>query len=72
MSKRKTRKVLQQNNLPTKLPLWQTAVAFLLMERFNAPEWLWGVFGFFFFIVWCTNIYSLVTQENVDLLNNDD
>lgn len=71
MSNKKVKKVLKANNLPTRLPLWSTATWFLLMERFNAPQWLWGALGFFFFIGWCVAIYLLATEEKVDLLKND-
>jgi len=50
MSKNNVKKVLKPNNLPTRLPVWSTATSFLLLERFDAPQWLWGALGFFFLL----------------------
>lgn len=67
-----SKRVIANNNLPTRLPLWSTATWFLLMERFNAPQWLWGSLGFFFLLAWGAAIYGVVTEEKVDLLKSDE
>ena len=72
MSKFKAKKVLANNNLPTRLPLWSTITCWLALEHWNAPQWLYGTMGLFFLIGWIACIVGLVTEEKVDLLKNDD
>jgi hypothetical protein len=67
----KTKKVLKQSNLPSKLPIGQTLLTILALDYWNAPQWLWGAFGLLFVIAWVGSIYSLCTEKGVDLLEND-
>lgn len=67
----KPKKVVAFKNLPSRLPLWQTLTWFLTMERFNAPQWLWGCLGLLFVFFWCESIYGICTQEKVDILNGE-
>jgi len=61
-------KVLKRSNLPTRLPLWQSVVCLLALEHWNAPEWLYGVAGFLFLLLWIASIVTLIKEEQVDLL----
>lgn len=60
-------KKISYRNIPSKPPIWNTLVCFLVMERFNAPEWLWGVLGFIFAIAWVASIYGIIMEEAVDI-----
>ena len=40
----KNRKVLKSENLKPKSPLGAIALGYLIIEKFNVPEWLWGAF----------------------------
>jgi len=64
-------KVLKRSNLPTRLPLWQSVTCLLALEHWNAPEWLYGVAGFFFLLIWIAGIVLLVKEQEVDLLKNN-
>lgn len=63
-------KVLKRSNLPTRLPLWQSVTCLLALEHWNAPEWLYGVAGFFFLLLWIASIVTLIKEEQVDLLES--
>jgi uncharacterized membrane protein len=63
-------KVLKRNNLPTKLPFLSTALIITLLDYWDAPEWLWGVMCFLLIITWIVCIYEVITQKEIDLLNN--
>lgn len=67
----KKRKVLNGNNLPSRLPIPGTALWITVLHYWKAPEWLWGVFGIVFLILWGWAIYATCTEERIDLLNND-
>jgi hypothetical protein len=40
-----SRRALATKNAPRKIPLVFWAVVGLVMDRFNAPGWAWGVVG---------------------------
>lgn len=48
----KTRYTITSNNLPVKMPFWQTITALLALDRCHAPEWLYGVLAVVFAIWW--------------------
>ena len=62
-----SKRYLDNNNHAPSLPfmpmLW-TAAAFKI---FNAPEWLWGVFGVVWFFAFVVAIYKIVAYEKVEL-----
>lgn len=64
-------KVLKRNNLPTRLPLWQSITCLLALEHWNAPEWMYGVMGLLFLSLWIASIIMLAKEEGVDLLKNN-
>jgi hypothetical protein len=63
-------KVIDTSNFPSRLPIFQTLTTWLALDRFNAPQWLWGAMGLLFTIIWIVSIIGMVVQEKVDLLGN--
>lgn len=61
------RKALDRKNLPCSLPTSSTAIAWLLLDRFSAPGWLWGVSLTLLAILWIASIYDVFTCEKVEL-----
>lgn len=61
-------KVIKRNNLPKKLPVIGTLVMFLALDYWNAPQWLLGAMVILCILIWCAIIYSIVKDEEVDLL----
>jgi hypothetical protein len=60
-------KVIKLNQLPAKLPVVATIAWFLFLERFHAPQWLWGIAGFLAVLFWGACIYAMCVQEQVQL-----
>lgn len=65
----KVRKVLSRKNLPTKLPLMSSVTCLLALQYWNAPQWLYGVMGSLYAIVWIFSIYNILSEKQTDLLN---
>ena len=42
--------------------IYKTLVTVLALDLWNAPEWLWGVFGVFFLFIWI-GVISLKSKE---------
>lgn len=67
------KKVISRNCLPTRFPFMFTAVVYLLMDKFGAPGWLWGVVGSLLALCWIGSIHEFVTQTQVQIdLNKED
>jgi len=69
---KKKKRVLKPNNLPTKLPFFQTLIAMIAMDYYNAPQWVCGAVGLYVLLAWIVAIYSMATEEKQDLFKNDD
>lgn len=61
---RKKWNVIDANCLPTRLPYLSTAVAWLLLDRLDAPQWVWGAVGFFYLLLWAVAV-TLKFKESV-------
>lgn len=59
--------VIQRNQLPARVPTVATIAWFLLLDRLQAPAWLWGAIGVVAVIGWAASIYTLFVQVPVKL-----
>lgn len=57
------RTVLPWGAMPARLPTHTTALAYLLLDRFSAPGWAWGVVGTFLAVAWVGSIIRLCTDK---------
>lgn len=55
--------VIHEKCLPTRLPIWSTATAWLLCDRFHIPTWGWGVFWTLHALLWVVCIALVFAQE---------
>jgi hypothetical protein len=62
-------KVISKKNLPTRFPLVSSCVAFLMLERFHAAGWIWGVAGTCFAVLWVACFYTAFNETQIDLLD---
>jgi hypothetical protein len=60
-------KVIAEKNLPVRMPLQFSLICYLLLDKFHAEGWVWGVVGTILALYWFAYIYGLATQEYVDL-----
>lgn len=61
------KKVLDISSFPTRSPLWPMATCFLLLERFSAPQWVWGALGVLFSFLWFAFFYDQFRTEKIKL-----
>lgn len=66
-----TRKVVHVNDLPTRLPLTTTAVVGLLLDRFDAAGWVWGMVGTIVVLIWIFTLTRLWTERQIQLKELD-
>lgn len=72
MNTKKKSKYIKSNNLPPRLSILWPIVWWLVLERFNAPGWLYGVLFTIIGIVYVTEVWRLFAADAVDLVGNDD
>jgi hypothetical protein len=63
-----TLRYIKAVNLPPRIGLIAPAVWFLVLERFGAPGWVYGVVYTFIAVVWAAEVYRLFRGEAVDVL----
>lgn len=61
------RPVFAHRNLPTRLPVSWTAIAYLLLDRVDAPGWAWGVTGTLIISLWILAIVAIGTEGQIDV-----
>jgi hypothetical protein len=67
----KVRKVIANNNMPVRLPIWSSITALIALEHWNAPQWVYGATGLFFLIIWIASIILLIVEEKTDIFNDN-
>ena len=64
----KKQKVISFKNLPYKMPWTTTAVIWLLADKFQATDFVWGIIWVFIVLLWSAWIYGMFTTESVEIL----
>lgn len=64
----KKRRVIAHKNMPARVPLWQTVTLVLVLDRFGAPGWLWGVMLALTGMAWALAYVVHRGEEAVDVL----
>jgi hypothetical protein len=60
-------KVIHPKNLPSKLPLLLTAVAWLMLDRLQPAGWVHGVVYTIIAILWIISIVGMVREQQLDI-----
>lgn len=60
-------KVISYKNMPVRLPVGGSCVLYLLLDRFQAPGWVWGVLGTLLAILWIVAVHKMFTQKQTEL-----
>ncbi len=66
----KSKKVISSKNLPVRLPIFQTATMYLLLDKFHWQEWIMGALGLLCLLLWVVSIGYLFTPEETDIFND--
>ena len=67
----KKRNVIKDSNLKTRNPLFLGLVSYLVLDRFNAPEWVQGAIGSIFGLIFIIFIIDLFKTNEVDIFADD-
>ena len=66
----KAPRFIKQSNLPPRLNLLTPVLWFLVLERFGAPGWLYGVVYTVMFVAYAAGAIVLFTGQSVDVLKD--
>jgi len=63
----KNRRVFAFKNLPTKFPIFQGVLFWLLLDRLKAPGWVWGAAGCLYSVLVGSCIVAMANEVKVDV-----
>lgn len=58
------RRVIRLKDLPSRPPIFSTAVIWLLLDRFELPGWFHGVVWTLVALIWIAVIYAITTEKH--------
>lgn len=64
------RKVISQKILPSRFPIWQSVILFLLFDRLAVPQWVWASVGTLWGLFFLASIVLLFNEEQIDIFKN--
>jgi len=64
------RKVIDTKNLPTRFPLIFSIVVYLLLDRFNVSDLIWGISITAVMLIWIIAVISFIDQTKIDIFND--
>lgn len=62
-----TRTVLPWAVMPAQLPTQTTALAYLLLDRWQAAGWVWGIVGTVLALIWVIALIRMFTDKQKPL-----
>jgi hypothetical protein len=62
------RRVITPKNLPSRLPLSLTIALGLLLDRCDAPGWVWGAVSALMVFIWVCALVGMLSEEYVEAL----
>jgi hypothetical protein len=66
----KSPKVISYKNLPARIPLVPIAVAYLLLDKFKAPGYVWGIVGTILGIIPIVAIIAKAIETPVEIFKD--
>jgi hypothetical protein len=69
---KKKRRVISRKELPVKLPIFSTFMAWFFMDKYHAPGWIWGVVGTVMAILWFGAILVFVDEVDVSVVPKEE
>ena len=67
----KERKVISGNNIPVRIPVIDAIVLYLLLDKFNAAAWIWGVVGTLWAIMFIATLIATWNEKSIDIFKED-
>lgn len=63
----KTKLEISSNNLPIRSPISFTLLLYLVFDKWNVPEWIYGAVGFLLLLWFIGWIINVVKSRSVDI-----
>lgn len=63
-------KVIHEQNMPSRYPIWSALTCWLMLDKFNAPAWGYIVLGALFLINLLSELYKTIKQEKTDIFKD--
>ena len=67
----KKQRYIKANNLPPRPSILTFLVWWLILERFNAPAWLYGALYVLLGMLFIVEVWRMFACDAVDLIGND-
>ena len=67
----KKRNVIKSSNLRLRSPVMSGLIIYMALDKWNAPEWLWGVLGLLVLMWIITFIIDMFNTTEIDLFADD-
>lgn len=66
------KKVISRNNFRPRPPVIATALAYLFLDHYNAPGWVWGATATLYGLLWLVFFIMIIKDdyEEVDILKD--
>ena len=65
----KNKQKISVSNLPTRIPIFQAIVIYLLLDNLNAPDWIYGALGFMWLMLIIVAIIAKIKEEEIDIFD---
>lgn len=65
-------KVLHPSQIPTRLPFISTWLAYMTMDLYDAPGWMWGMGWTLITLIWIIAVVAIWKQDHTKILELTD
>lgn len=65
----KKRNVIKHKNLSTRSPIGLALLFYLLLDKWNASEWVWGAVGLLFLFMLIAFIIDRINEVEIDIFD---
>ncbi len=62
------KRVISPKNLPSKIPVYQALIVYLMLDKLNAADWVWGVMGTIMAVVIIGSLIEINKETKVEVL----
>lgn len=64
------RTVISADCFRLRLPVIDTIVMYLFLDKLNSPGWVWGIAGTLFAIIWILAIIDVITRKEINIFTD--
>ena len=64
----KRKRVINNKNIPFRMPILGTLVWYLFLDNIQAPQWAWGAMGLIIIIGWIAWLIDIFNRDELEEL----